>query len=83
MHFGETKTYRRRTIAIPAFLRDLLATHLDDRPDDPDALVFTNTRGGPLRHSSFRRWMWLPAVVASRLPQGFRIHDLRHHVPPS
>ena len=78
MHFGETKTYQRRTIAIPGFLQHLLSAHLEGRPNDPEALVFTNTKGGPLRHSSFRRWTWLPAIEAARLPGGFRIHDLRH-----
>jgi integrase len=79
MYFGPTKTYQRRMIAVPAFLRELLAAHLAQFvPGDPDALVFTNTKGGPLRHSSFRRWTWLPAVTAAGLPEDFRIHDLRH-----
>ena len=33
---------------------------------------------GPLRHSSFRRWTWLPAVASASLPDDLRIHDLRH-----
>jgi integrase len=79
MYFGPTKTYQRRMIAIPAFLAQMLAAHLAESvPTDPHALVFTNTKGGPLRHSSFRRWTWLPAVAAAGLPKDLRIHDLRH-----
>ena len=46
MYFGPTKTYQRRMIAIPVFLRELLAAHLDKFvPGDPAALVFTITKG--------------------------------------
>jgi len=79
LHFGPTKTYQRRTIVVPGFVRDLLVEHLAQYGDpDPQALVFTGSSGGPLRHSNFRGRIWLPALEAARLPEKVRIHDLRH-----
>ena len=77
--FGPTKTYLRRSVVIPAFLRDMLARHLDENvPDDPDALVFTAPRGGVLSYHNFRRRDWIPARQAAGFPDDLRIHDLRH-----
>jgi integrase len=74
LHFGATKTYRRRMVIIPGFLRELLAEHLArEVDDDPAALVFTSPHGAP-----FRRQVWYKAIADSGLPDGFRIHDLRH-----
>jgi integrase len=79
LHFGPTKNHRSRIVGIPGFLRDLLDKHLDHRvPDAPDALVFTSPQGAPLRNSNFRRQVWYTAVEQADLPQGLRIHDLRH-----
>ncbi len=79
LHFGPTKNHRSRIIGIPGFLRDLLSEHLDQHvPDEPDALVFTSPLGAPLRNSNFRRQVWYTAVERAELPQGLRIHDLRH-----
>jgi integrase len=79
LHFGPTKNHRSRIVGIPGFLRDLLAEHLSQHvPDEPAALVFTSTQGAPLRNSNFRRQFWYTAVEQADLPQGLRIHDLRH-----
>jgi len=79
LHFGPTKTYRRRMVIIPEFLRELMAEHLArDVDNDPDALVFTSPEGQPLRNSNFRRQVWYEAVAAAGLPNGLRVHDLRH-----
>jgi integrase len=79
LHLGETKTYQRRTVVIPAFLRDLLAEHLASQVNEgPDSFVFTGPAGGLLRNSNFRRRIWQPAVRALGLPSNLRIHDLRH-----
>ncbi len=85
IHIGSTKTDQVRTVRIPAFVSELLAEHLAHRataaPDgatDPDSLVFVAPEGGPLRHSNFRRRVWLPALQASGVPSTLRIHDLRH-----
>ncbi|MEA2000482.1 MAG: site-specific integrase [Actinomycetota bacterium] len=79
LHFGATKTYRRRMVIIPGFLRELMAEHLVREVDnDPTALVFTSPHGTPLRNSNFRRQVWYKAVADAGLPDGLRIHDLRH-----
>ena len=79
LHFGPTKTYRARSIVIPSFLRDLLAEHLARGPgESPETLVFTSPTGQPLRNSNFRRQVWYRAVADAGLPDGLRIHDLRH-----
>ena len=40
--------------------------------------MFTSPLGAPLRNSNFRRQVWYTAVERAELPQGLRIHDLRH-----
>jgi integrase len=42
-----------------------------------DGLVFTSSEGKPLRHTNFRRRVWLPALKAAGLP-AIHFHDLRH-----
>lgn len=78
IHVGSTKSDQVRTVRIPAFVSELLAEHLAGRSPDPDGLVFVAPEGGPLRHSNFRRRVWLPALPASGVPSTLRIHDLRH-----
>jgi integrase len=79
LFFGPTKTYQRRAVVIPGFLREMLAVHLARNvARDPDSLVFTNAEGGPLRNSNFRSRVWRPALAAAGLPEDLRIHDLRH-----
>jgi integrase len=79
LYFGATKTYQSRSVVLPAFLRDMMAAHLARYVDGgPEALVFTNGAGGPLRNSNFRNRTWRPAVRAAELPEALRIHDLRH-----
>ncbi|HSF86639.1 MAG TPA: site-specific integrase, partial [Acidimicrobiia bacterium] len=71
--------HRSRIVGIPGFLRNLLEDHLTRYvPDDPEALGFTSPQGAPLRHSNFRRQVWYTAVERAELPEGLRIHDLRH-----
>ena len=62
----------------PTFLTDELADHLEDRPDDPDAFVFTSPDGDVLNHKNFYRRTFKPAVARRRLPARTRFHDLRH-----
>lgn len=79
LHWGATKTHARRSVVLPGFLRAMVRAHLDDRvPLDPEALLFAGAKGGPLRGTSFRKGRWAPALRAARLPDEFRIHDLRH-----
>jgi integrase len=51
-----------------------LAAHVDN---DPDALVFTAAKGGPLFRGTFARDAWRPAVKRAGLP-GITFHRLRH-----
>lgn len=77
--FGPTKNYRNRTIVLPRFLRDMLNEHLlHHSAPGTDGLLFTAENGSPLRNSNFNRRVWKPTVEAAGLPQGLRIHDLRH-----
>ena len=77
-HFGPTKTYQVRAVVIPAFLRDRIAEHLFRRTDtDPDALVFTAPKGGPLRRKEFSAGHWKPALEEAGI-EHLRVHDLRH-----
>jgi len=79
LYFGPTKNHRSRIVPIPGFLRDLFAEHLDRHvPNDPEALVFTTPNSTRLRNSNFRRQIWYQAVEEAGLPEGLRIHDLRH-----
>ncbi|MGH8935600.1 MAG: tyrosine-type recombinase/integrase [Acidimicrobiia bacterium] len=78
LYFDETKSYQRRMVVIPPFLRDRMAAHLAEWVHgDPEALVFTAPEGGPLRHSNFRGRQWLPAVCSAGLPP-VTPHQLRH-----
>ena len=69
----------RRTLAVPAALMDLLAEHLSRRGvtgAEPEALVFTARRGGPLDYSHWRNRVWRPAVATAGLT-GLTFDDLR------
>jgi integrase len=76
--FGLPKNGKTRTVPIPAFLADMMAEHLEHVPPERDALVFTNSAGGPVDWSNFRRRVWAPAREVARLDRKLRIHDLRH-----
>lgn len=74
LHLGPTKTYQTRWVTIPTQVRDRLAGHLATLEGE---LVWSDSRGGPLRHSNWHRRVWLPATKTAGL-EGVRIHDLRH-----
>lgn len=79
LYFGPTKTHEDRVIVLPNFLREGIAVHLAQHvASEADALVFTSPKGEPLRISNWRRRVWRPACQASGMPDGLRIHDLRH-----
>ncbi len=72
------KNKQRRTIAIGARLaEDLnrLAFHRSSLSSS-DHLIFTDSRGGCLRYSNWRRRAWFPACRRADVP-GLRFHDLR------
>ena len=67
----------RRTVAIPPHVLPALTTHLETfTAADPDALVFTGERGGPLRPHVLQKH-WARARLAAGRPD-LHLHDLRH-----
>ena len=76
---GPPKTKRgRRTVPLPRMVLDALGGHLDAyTAPEQDALVFTNTEGGPLRRAVFRTSWWRPAVARAGL-EPLTFHELRH-----
>jgi len=77
LYTGPPKTKAgHRVVSIPRWLSAEVGAYLADRPHDPDALVFTARKGGPLRNGDFSR-LFQPAVAAAGLAP-LRFHDLRH-----
>ena len=70
-----------RTLTVSQGLLDVIAariSHLGLRRDD---LLFPSTEsrdGRPLSRNTFRTRFWRPALAASGLDFGVRMHDLRH-----
>jgi integrase len=67
---GEPKSAGTRTLTIPGPLAQVLAAHLAAArltAADADALLFPDSRGGPLIASNWRRRVWLPAMTATGL----------------
>lgn len=62
----------RRTVPLCAPVIVALAPRLER---EPAALLWTNTRGGPLRRSDFRDRVWAPA--RDQVVPGLHWHDLR------
>jgi integrase len=77
--FSDVKTRSsRRTMTVPTFVLDVLAEHLARRGrPGPEALVFVDAKGNPLRGSNFRARVWHPALRSSAL-EGLTFHGLRH-----
>ncbi len=68
----------KRTVYLPATIAAELRSHLDQFTGPAaDALVFTSTRGKPIRHSHFRQRVWRPAIEALGVTD-VHVHDLRH-----
>lgn len=66
-------------VHVPPHLIPVLDAHLEEHVDpDPDALLFTGTRGGPLSHSAFSK-VWRVAQDAAGIdPENrLQLHDLR------
>lgn len=72
--FGPPKTHEARTVIVPRFVIDEIQPLLEGKK--ADELVFSATRGGPVRLNNFRRRVFVPA--AARIGQaGLVPHDLR------
>lgn len=61
--FGEPKTHRRRIVQLPGFVAEVLGRHLEDRPADPETLVWVAPKGGPLRYNPYHRRVWDRALA--------------------
>ncbi|HET7689763.1 MAG TPA: tyrosine-type recombinase/integrase [Nocardioidaceae bacterium] len=73
--YGTPKSHQQRVVPIPRSIVDQLAVHVAGK--DPEDLVFTTTRGAPLRNHNFRRRVFTPAAEAIGVPH-LTPHDLRH-----
>jgi integrase len=80
---GPTKSGKgRRTITLPPAVVDVLrplveqSQHKTQRP--ATARVFLPPNGGPLRHRTFYRDIWLGKILPGAGLTGVRLHDLRH-----
>ncbi|MFV0525065.1 MAG: tyrosine-type recombinase/integrase [Acidimicrobiales bacterium] len=68
---------RRRTVAMPNYLVEVLTDHLRQHVEPgPASLLFTNSNGDPIRSSVWHP-AWDQARKAADLDQ-IRLHDLRH-----
>ena len=76
LHFDVPKSHQSRTIIVPAFVADRLREHLDTLPDEPGALLFADSAGGPLHYNGWRSTYFNPAVRAAGLVD-VTPHDLR------
>ncbi|HET6910444.1 MAG TPA: tyrosine-type recombinase/integrase [Mycobacteriales bacterium] len=73
--WGSPKNHEVRSIPVPRFLADELATHLMHKA--PTDLVFTSPTGGVLRNRNARKaWFDRAAVAIGEL--GLTPHELRH-----
>lgn len=69
----------KRRIALPAFLRGMLAQHLATQvPTHPEALVSLTRTGSRSRNTPYRPHVFDKAVRTAGLAKGLRTHDLHH-----
>jgi integrase len=68
----------KRVVVIPDVIMPIVQQHMSwvAQPGE-ETLVFATPNGAPLRHSNFRRRIWLPALREAGLPM-VHFHDLRH-----
>lgn len=77
---GSPKTERSiRTVDVGPGLIAILKEHVAkfSAPLDPDALVFSNPRGGAVMQSNFRR-VFQSAAKRAGIEPAPRVHDMRH-----
>ncbi len=80
LYEGPPKTMAgARSVSLPPFLRDMLASHLAafSNPKNAKAYVFTMPEGGPLRPNNYRKRVFYVAVRDAGLDSELSPHDLR------
>jgi integrase len=77
--FGPVKDRknRPRTIPLPTIVLDGLVEHVRVYGLGPSGLLFTNTKGQPIRRTTFSE-MWQAAAGPLGIPAGDGYHQLRH-----
>lgn len=78
---GSTKSFAgvRTVPTLTVEVGERLAQMIADRKLQPNDLLFTGPRGGPLNPGNFRRSVFAPAVIAAGLAEkGPTPHALRH-----
>ena len=73
--WGVPKSHESRSVPVPRYLTDQLATHIAGR--SADDLVFTTGTGTPLRNRNARRSWFDQAATQAGVP-GLTPHELRH-----
>jgi len=76
LQIGPPKTWRRRSVPLPAALAEDLSAHV--RGKRPNEFVFTSARGTPVRQSNFHARHFKPAAIRAGIDPRVRFHDLRH-----
>jgi site-specific recombinase XerD len=67
-----------RTFGVRSAWLDKVAEHIRFDVIGRDELLFRTEVGTPISRNTFRTRVWLPAVKASGIDFGVRVHDLRH-----
>lgn len=62
---GPTKTYAKRNVSIPAFLRDPMMEHLERAVSLGQPFLFVTTTGEAVRHNLFYKRVYVPAARAA------------------
>ena len=76
IHESTPKDYEARSIPVPAFILEQLATHVSGKSKDERVFV-SSKAGGVLRNGNFRRGWFDDAAASIGIP-GLTPHELRH-----
>ncbi|MFP5353497.1 MAG: tyrosine-type recombinase/integrase, partial [Actinomycetota bacterium] len=66
--FGPTKSHAERALPIPPSLMAELEQHLETIDADPETLLFTGEKGGPLRYRYAYMDIWRPVLKELGMP---------------
>jgi integrase len=72
------KDNESRTFGVRSAWLEEVAEHIRIHGIGRDELLFSTEVGTPISRNTFRTRVWLPAVKASGIDFGVRVHDLRH-----